>query len=100
VHHPAPRPTAPAACNRGARRAELLARVRGRTPRLHARLWVSRRRRRVGPALPSSSVQACPSSIFLDQNRRGVGESQSKWTAAKMGTPDSRSVEMLPIDRG
>jgi hypothetical protein len=97
VHHPAPRPTAPAARNRG---AGLLARVRGRTPRQHARLWVSLRRRRVGPALPSSSVQACPSSIFLDQTRRGVGESQSKWTAAKMGTPDSRSVEMLPIDRG
>ena len=34
-------------------------------------------------------AQPFPSSIFLDKNRRGIGKSQSKWTASTMETPGS-----------
>jgi hypothetical protein len=36
-------------------------------------------------------ARAFPSSIFRDKNRRGIGESQSKWTDSKMETPGSPS---------
>jgi hypothetical protein len=39
------------------------------------------------PTLPPA--RACPSSVFLDKNRRDIGKSQSIWTNSKMGTPGS-----------
>jgi hypothetical protein len=54
--------------------------------------------RRLRPASPPPA-SACPSvsiltpvirTIFRDKNRRGIGKSQSKWTACTMDTPGSR----------
>jgi hypothetical protein len=38
-----------------------------------------------------------PPSIIRDKNRRGIGKSQSKWTASKMETPRSRAVRPLQL---
>jgi hypothetical protein len=54
--------------------------VRRRVRLLGLRLWVHI------PARP------CPSSIFLDKNRRGIGKSQSIWTDSKMETAGSQRL--------
>jgi hypothetical protein len=40
-------------------------------------------------------VRAFPSSIFLDKNRRDIGESQSTWTDSKMETARSPLEELV-----
>jgi hypothetical protein len=51
------------------------------------RVWTSC----VRPARP------CPSSIFLDKNRRDIGKSQSIWTDYKMETAGSRAMSRYPL---
>jgi hypothetical protein len=46
------------------------------------------------PAL-HTPARAFPSSIFLDENRRGIGEFQSIWTDSKMETAGSLGFRRL-----